>query len=348
MRTFDYESLVVKSWDSEIVELIAKIHEYKGKQELYIRQKPTELKRLVEYAKIQSIEFSNKIEGIITTSTRMKQLVNEKVAPRNRDEKEIAGYRDVLNTIHESYEYISVKSNNILQLHRDLLKTAGFSFCGQYKNVQNYIQEELADGTKTIRFKPLEPYETPGAIDAICESYSRIISTEKVDPLLVIPTFICDFLCIHPFNDGNGRMGRLLTLLLLYQNGYQVGKYISIEKEIEKNKDAYYDALQAADENWLEGNNNPIPFIKYLLRIILSCYIKFEERVEDIGTKIKSSPYDIVKAYIVKKLGKFTAADIIVGCPSIGRSSILAATKKLVDEGFISKKGLGKTTFYVK
>ncbi len=248
MRTFDYEQLARRTWDSDILNLVAKIHECKGRQDLFIRQKPVELSRLVEIARIQSTEASNKIEGIVTTSTRMKQLFEEKTTPRNRDEDEIMGYRDVLNTIHESNEYIPIRSSYILQLHRDLLKRTGLSYGGQFKNTQNYINEIRPDGTMVTRFTPVEPYDTPEAVERICSSYETAIKGEKIDALILIPVFICDFLCIHPFNDGNGRMSRLLTLLLLYKSGYSVGKYISIEKQIEKTKDQYYDALKEADQ----------------------------------------------------------------------------------------------------
>ena len=348
MRTFNYDQLTNIKWDSEIVSLVAKIHEYKGKQDLYIRQKPIELDRLTKIAKIQSVESSNKIEGITTTAARIKQLVQEKTTPRNRDENEIAGYRDVLNTIHENHEFIPVKPNYILQLHRDMLTKAGFTMCGQFKNVLNYIQETLDDGNTIVRFKPLEPAETPYAVEAICESYIRTIASEKIDPLLVIPVFILDFLCIHPFNDGNGRMSRLLTLLLLYQNGYHVGKYISIEKEIEKNKDLYYDALQESDIDWQKGKNDPTPFIRYMLKIILACYVEFENRVQYVGSETKSTAYDIVKAFVANKIGKFVASEVISSCPSFGRTAILNAIKKLVEEGIIIRQGNAKNTYYFK
>ena len=349
MRNFDYMKLSERMWDTEIVSYIAKIHECKGRQELFVRQKPIELERLVEIARVQSTEASNKIEGIVTTSTRIKQLVNEKTTPRNRDESEIMGYRDVLNTIHESHDYIPVRPSYILQLHRDLLKHAGMSYGGHFKNVQNYINETKPDGTQISRFTPVAPYETEEAIAAICSSYERALSMETVNPLIVIPVFICDFLCIHPFNDGNGRMSRLLTLLLLYQNGYEVGKYISIEKQIEKTKDVYYDVLQGADYGWHEEKNDPTPFIRYMLKIILACYTEFEERVgmmNDSG--VKSSAYDMVKSYVMNKLGKFTSADIIAACPGAGRSAILAALKKLTEEGMVVKYGGGRSTYYVR
>ncbi|MDO4274507.1 MAG: Fic family protein [Eubacteriales bacterium] len=349
MRNFDYMKLADKMWDSETLSYIAKIHECKGRQELFIRQKPVELERLVEIARIQSTEASNKIEGIVTTSTRIKQLVNEKTTPRNRDESEILGYRDVLNTIHENHNFISIRPTYILQLHRDLLKRAGLSYGGSFKNVQNYINETKSDGTQVTRFTPVAPYETPDAIEAICKSYEYAISMEKVDPLILIPTFICDFLCIHPFNDGNGRMSRLLTLLLLYQNGYEVGKYISIEHQIEKTKDVYYDVLGGADAGWHEEKNDPIPFIKYMLQVILACYVEFEERVGMMSaSRKKSTAYDIVKAFMLQKIGKTTSAEVMAGCPSVGRTAVLAAIKRLADESEIVKCGAGKGTYYVR
>lgn len=349
MRSFDYSRLYDKAWDTDILNLVAKIHECKGRQDLFIRQKPVELDRLVEIAKIQSTEASNKIEGIVTTSTRMKQLFEEKTTPRNRDEDEIMGYRDVLHTIHESNEYIPIRPSYILQLHRDLFKRARFSYGGQFKNVQNYINETKPDGTVATRFIPLAPYDTPGAVENLCNAYEQAIANEKVDSLILIPTFICDFLCIHPFNDGNGRMSRLLTLLLLYKNGYSVGKYISIEKQIEKTKDRYYETLEESDVGWHEEENNPTPFIRYMLQAILSCYTEFEERVGLMReSRSGSTAYDIVKRYVEEKIGKFTGADVIAHCPSIGRSSALAALKKLAEEGFIIREGLGRSTFYIR
>lgn len=349
MRNFDYQKLAQQKWDSGILLYVAKIHEYKGRQDLYIRQKPVELERLVEVARIQSTEASNKIEGIVTTSTRIKQLMSEKTSPRNRDEKEIMGYRDVLNTIHESHEFIPLRPSYILQLHRDLLKRTGLSYGGTFKNVQNYIKETLPDGTEIIRFTPVAPYETPAAVEAICDSYARTQALEAIDPLILIPVFICDFLCIHPFNDGNGRMSRLLTLLLLYQNGFEVGKYISVEKEIEKTKDIYYDVLEGADFGWHEEKNDYTPFIRYMLQVILSCYVDFEERVGMMQSSgAKSTAYDVVKAYADSKIGKFTSADIIANCPSVGRSSALAALKKLTDEGYLTKLKTGRNIAYVR
>ena len=349
MRSFDYRRLADQAWDTDIVNLVAKIHERKGRQDLFIRQKPIELNRLVELAKIQSTEASNKIEGIVTTSTRIKQLFAEKTTPRNRDEDEIMGYRDVLNIIHESNAYIPIRPAYILQLHRELLKRAGLSYGGHFKHVQNYINETKTDGTVVTRFMPIASYETSDAVESLCNTYEQAVANEKIDALILIPTFICDFLCIHPFNDGNGRMSRLLTLLLLYKNGYRVGKYISIEKQIEQTKECYYDTLKEADAGWHEEKNDPTPFIRYMLQAILACYIEFEERVglmDESGDN--STAYDIVKKYTEEKIGRFTGADVVAHCPSIGRSSALAALKKLTEEGYIIRKGVGRSTFYVR
>ena len=349
MRNFDYSKLADSTWPSDILNLVAKIHECKGRQDMYVRQKPAELDRLVEIAKIQSTEASNKIEGIVTTSSRMRQLFEEKTTPRNRDEDEIMGYRDVLNTIHDSNEYIPIRPSYILQLHRDLLRRAGASYGGSFKNVQNYINEVRPDGTSFTRFTPVAPYETPEAINRLCEAYERALAKESIDALILIPCFIVDFLCIHPFNDGNGRMSRLLTLLLLYKNGYSVGKYISIEKQIEKTKDRYYDVLEMADAGWHEEANDPTPFIRYMLTVILACYTEFEDRVGLMDKKgASSTAYDVVKKYVEEKIGKFTGAEVIANCPSIGRSSALAALKKLTDEGLVLRHGAGRGTYYVR
>ena len=349
MRSFDYTKLKDIACDSQIISYISAIQEYKGKQELYVRQKPVELKRLIEIAKIQSTEASNRIEGIVTTEARLKQLVADKTTPRNRDEKEIIGYRNVLNIIHESYEYIPVTANYILQLHRDMLRYTELSYGGCFKTTPNEIDMTLPDGSKQVLFKPLEPYETPAAVETICQSYSDCLAKELVHPLLLIPIFILDFLCIHPFNDGNGRMSRLLTLLLLYRSGYLVGRYISIEKAIADTKEHYYDALYESDQGWLQGKNDPMPFVKYMLGVILACYRDFENRItiaESAGSK--STAYDIVKVYVQQKLGKFTKQDVVKNCPSIGKASIEAALKRLTEEQFIARLGAGRSTSYVR
>ena len=346
VRKFDYMKLADRLWDGEVVSYIAKIHECKGRQELFTRQKPVELERLIEIARVQSTEASNKIEGIVTTSTRIKQLMNEKTTPKSRDESEIVGYRDVLNTIHESHDFIPIRTAYILQLHRDLLKHAGLSYGGQFKNTQNYINETKADGTVVTRFIPLSPYETEQAIEAICESYRRTLAMETVDPLILIPTFISDFLCIHPFNDGNGRMSRLLTLLLLYQNGYEVGKYISIEQLIENTKAEYYKSLQQSSENWNGNKNDYEPFVRYMLGIIIAAYKDFSSKVSLLTTAGMSKP-DQVKEIIRTTSGPITKSEILEKCPNISQITVQRTLVDLTKSGVIKKIGGGRYTKYI-
>lgn len=345
MRNFDYSKLSNCTVESEIINYIAKIHEYKGRQELFVRQKKDKLEKLVEIAKIQSTESSNKIEGIVSTNTRIKQLVQDKTTPRNRDEKEIMGYRDVLNIVHENYEYIPVTPNYILQLHKYLYQYATPDFGGKFKNSQNYIVANLADGTFRTLFTPLSPVETPNAMQELCDTFNKAMNLGEIEPLLLIMNFIKDFLCIHPFNDGNGRMSRLLTTLLLYRSGFVVCKYISLEKKIEKTKDTYYDVLEESSENWNEGKNDNTPFVKYFLGIILSAYREFEERLNLIDDKL--SAIEMVEKVAKARLGKFTKSDIQEECPSLARQTIEKALKQLCDSGKLEKKGSGSRTFYV-
>ena len=346
MRTFDYSKLQNQQWDSEILGLVAQIHEYKGRQELYLKQKPAVLDKLIDIAKVQSTEASNKIEGIVTTNTRVQQLCQEKTTPRNRDEEEIMGYRDVLNTIHESYEYIPVRASYILQLHRDLYKYSERGIGGRFKSTQNYVSATYPDGSQKILFTPLAPYETPDAVNAICESFNQTMDACTIDPLVLIPIFINDFLCIHPFNDGNGRMSRLLTTLLLYRCGYVVGRYISLESKIEKTKEKYYKVLNLCDDNWHEGHNNPTPFVKYLLGIILSAYRDFEARVDLFDEKLPA--VELVRRAVNQKIGKFTKSEIMELVPSIGKASVENSLKKLIEDGTIQRHGKGKSTFYTR
>ena len=346
MRTFDYSMLQFQQWDSEILGLVAQIHEFKGRQELYLRQKPAVLDKLIDIAKVQSTEASNKIEGIVTTNTRVQQLCMEKTTPKNRDEEEIMGYRDGLNTIHENYEYIPLRASYILQLHQDLYKYSERGIGGRFKSTQNYIAATYPDGTQKILFTPLAPYETPEAVDTICDSFNRAIDSCVIDPLVLIPIFINDFLCIHPFNDGNGRMSRLLTTLLLYRCGYVVGRYISLESKIEKTKEKYYEVLNTCGIDWHEGNNDPTPFVKYLLSIILAAYREFEDRVDLFDEKLPA--IELVRKAVNDKIGKFTKSEIMEMVPSIGKASVENALKKLIEEGVVQRHGKGKNTFYTR
>ena len=346
MRNFNYSAIRERKWDSDILGLIAAIYKEVGKQELYLKQRPEELEKLVEIAKVQSTEASNAIEGIVTTSTRVRQLVEEKTAPRNRDEQEIAGYRDALSIIHENFEAIPITQNYTLQLHKVLYSHMNNPMAGRTKSVQNYISATYPDGHSETLFTPLAPFETPEALDRICEEYNRVIGNMEVEPLIAIPIFIHDFLCIHPFNDGNGRMSRLLTTLLLYRSGFYVGKYISLEAKIAKHKDLYYAALRQAQTGWHEETEDAVPFIKYLLGTILSAYKDFEERFSLVEKKLPA--LEMVRQASRNKLGRFTKQDIRELCPSLSVSTIEGALRKMVAAEEIKREGTGKNTCYYR
>lgn len=346
MRVYDYNKKWRQLLTPEIVTMLSQIHEFKGEQNLFIEAKSDALTQLVEIAKIQSTDASNKIEGIYTSDERLKNLVLNKTMPRTRGEQEIAGYRDVLATIHDSYEFIPVRPSIILQLHRDLYKFSGKSIGGAYKNSDNIIAEEDAEGNRFVRFQPLPAWETPEAIEQICNAFNDVMSRGEADPLLIIPMFILDFLCIHPFNDGNGRMSRLLTLLLLYKAGYIVGKYISIEKVIETSKDTYYEALQSSSQGWHEEENDYAHFVRYMLGVILSAYREFSERVKVLTTSGMSKP-DRIREIIKDTLGKITKTEIMHKCPDISQVTIQRTLNELVKNGNIIKIGGGRYTSYV-
>ena len=345
MRAFNYSAMRKKKWDSELLGYIAAIYRAAGKQEIQLKQRPDELEKLVEIAKIQSTEASNAIEGIITTNARIKQLVEEKTMPRNRDEQEIAGYRDVLGIIHESYDAIEPSVNHILQLHKILYSHMNNPMAGRTKSVQNYISATYPDGRTEILFTPLAPYETREALQRICEELNRGIGNMELEPLIAIPVFIHDFLCIHPFNDGNGRMSRLLTTLLLYRSGFYIGRYISLEAKIAKNKDLYYDALSRSQAGWHEGTEDVVPFIKYMLSTILAAYKDFDDRFAIVEEKLPA--IDMVRKAAQNRIGRFTKQDILDQCPSLSLSSVEGALRRMVAAGELRREGAGKATCYV-
>ena len=347
MHTFDYHKTAQELLNTETVGLLTTLHEFKGKQELYIEAKPDVLSALLDIAKIQSTKASNKIEGIYTSDERLEALVMQKAEPQNRSEAEIAGYREVLATIHESYEYIPVRPNSILQLHRDLYSYSSGDMGGHFKNTDNIIAETTPDGKSQVRFAPVPAFQTAEAIEDLCREFNSVLDSGQSDALLLIPMFVLDFLCIHPFNDGNGRMSRLLTLLLLYRSGYIVGKYISVEMLIEKSKETYYETLKDSSSGWHENNNDYQPFIKYYLGVIIKAYHEFQDRVEHLSYR-KLSKADRVKAVFDQRVGKLRKADIMALCPDISETTIERTLKELVDAGYIQKTGSARATGYVK
>ena len=347
MRDFDYTKAPEKLLTPEIVQMVASIHEHKGKQELFLEANIDELKTLLEVALIQSTGASNRIEGIFTSDKRLEELVRRKAEPRNRSEQEIAGYREVLSTIHESYEYIVPRPNIILQLHRDLYSYSQGAAGGNYKNSDNVIAETDVEGNQKARFIPVPAFQTAEAMNELCTRFLEAWEANKMDKLLLIPMFILDFLCIHPFNDGNGRMSRLLTLLLFYKAGYIVGKYVSMEMLIEKTKETYYEALQASSTGWHECENSYEPFVKYYLGIILKAYNEFENRVEHLKNRSLSKP-ERIKVVIDRKVGKITKKEIMELCPDISKVTVERTLTDLVKSGYIAKVGAGPATAYVR
>ena len=345
MRNYDLQNKWQELLKPDIVMLLTQIHEYRGEQTLFVEANSDTLTQLVEIAKIQSTEASNKIEGIYTSDERLKQIVLDKTTPHTRNEQEIAGYRDVLATIHGSYEYIPLRPSMILQLHRDLYKFSGMSIGGNYKNSDNVIAETDVEGNRHIRFQPVPAWETAEAIELACKAYDEALQT-GADPLLLIPIFILDFLCIHPFNDGNGRMARLLTLLLLYRAGYIVGKYVSLEKVIEKSKETYYETLHQSSFGWHENENDYAPFVRYLLGSIVAAYREFSSRVQFLSTKGLSKP-DRVRELIKGTLGKITKAEIMEKCPDISLATIQRTLVELQKNDEIIKISGGRYTAYI-
>jgi Fic family protein len=317
----------------------------KGQQNLFVEAQKDALAELLEIARIQSTEASNRIEGIITTDDRLKKIVMNKTTPKGRSEREIAGYRDVLNTIHENYDFIPVRPGMILQLHRDLYKFSNSAIGGSFKNSDNVIAESLPDGTRRVRFQPVPAWETSEAMDTLCNAFRDALTDEELDPLLLTPMFILDFLCIHPFNDGNGRMSRLLTLLLLYRSGYFVGKYVSIERLIADSKETYYEVLQDSSTGWHEGSNDYLPFVRYMLGIVIAAYREFASRVDVLITRGLSKP-GRVREIIRSTTGQITKTQIMKQCPDISQKTVERALKELIDSGEIMKIGGGRYTSY--
>ena len=345
MREFNYLKLMELSLPVNIYHTIAKIHEYKGKQELYIKNYPDVLDKMIDVAKIQSTKSSNAIEGIYTNDARLNELMNKKAEPKNRNEEEIAGYRHVLDIIHENYAYIEFNKNDILTLHNQLYSYSYVNYKGKFKTLDNTIMEVDAFGNRKVRFQPVSSFETENYFDKMVEAYKKAVK-ENIPSLILIPVLIHDFLCIHPFDDGNGRMSRLLTLLLLYKFGYFVGRYISIEMLIEESKETYYEELQRASEKWHTGENDEIPFIRYMLGVLLKAYRECDDRFNLIGNEKLTSP-ERVLSVIQRSLEPLSKKDIMILCPDISQRTIERALKELNDNSKIKQVGSGRSTKYI-
>lgn len=346
MRQFNYLKLTDLSLPVNIYHIIAKIHEYKGKQELYVENYPDVLEKMTDVAKIQSTKSSNAIEGIYTNESRLRELMNKKSEPKNRNEEEIAGYRHVLDIIHENYEYIEFNKNDILTLHNQLYSYSYVGNKGKFKTMDNSIVEADALGNKKVRFQPVSSFETEIYFDKMVDAYNEAVKA-NIPPLILIPVLIHDFLCIHPFDDGNGRISRILTLLLLYKFGYFVGRYISIEMLIEESKDSYYEELNRSSKNWHTGENDELPFINYMLGVFLKAYKECDDRFKLIGKEKLTSP-ERVFSVIKKSLEPLSKRDIMILVPDLSQRTIERALKELQDLGKIRQVGSGRSTKYIK
>lgn len=346
MRQFDYSALPNGLLTQETMDLLAAVHEHKGRQTLHMSIKPDVLDSLANVAKVQSTEASNSIEGIYTSERRLKEIMKDEGSLKSRDEEEIAGYRDVLKTIHDDHEHIDITPNVLLQLHRDLYRHTSSSKGGHFKVGDNEIRALREDGTEYVRFKPVPAVATPETTEKLCNALKRALETESMDPLLASLLFVFDFTCIHPFNDGNGRMSRLLTLLLLYKTGYEIGKYVSIEKEIERTKGAYYDALAASSEGWGENANDPGAFVRYMLGVLLATYRDFEDRISLVSQTSATKPKRI-EAFMRKRVGKVRKRDILDALPDISETTIERTLSELLKAGKIEKLGAGRGTAYI-
>ena len=345
MRTFDYREKWKKLLTPEIVSYLTQIHEFKGEQKWLLETKSDILTRLADRAKTQSTGASNKLAGVDTSDVRLKALVRDTTRPRTHNEREIAGYRDVLNAIHENYEYLPTKLPIILQLHRDLYKFESGEAGGEYRTSDSIIEKINLEGNIILQFQPAEAVEIPEAMDVLCQAFADAIAERQAEPLLLIPMFILDFLCIHPFHTGTGRMSQLLTLLLLNRAGYFVGKYISMEQLIKESKDDYYNCLQRSAAQWHGNKTDYEPFVKYMLEIIAKAYCDLKEQVKLLTTEGLSKT-DRVREIIHLTNGTITKAEILEKCPDISQVTVQRALADLVDSGKVLKIGGGRYTKY--
>ena len=344
MKSFSPKFVNSLSFKSSHLSIFKKLGEYRIKQDLFNTKSKKVLEALKQHAIIESVESSNRLEQITAPYKRIKELVTHSVIPDNRSEQEIAGYRDVFSFIYDSYRDIEVSVDVIKELYKMLsrhLPEEG----GYFKSVDNKIVErDINKNTTRERFIPVSAAQTPKAMDELCQSYNDCLNTYETDPMILFPLLILDFLCIHPFKDGNGRISRLLTLLILYRHGHEVGKYISLERIYEQSKEGYYNALQKSSQGWHEMKHDPFPWMEYFWGVLLRSYKTFEEKVEDIqGTIDKKNPKtEQIKLAIRKKTVPFFISDIEKNCPNVSRDMIRNVLRQLRDEGKLKSKGTGR------
>jgi len=334
------------TFDAEQMGSLRAIGEYRGKQALFVKQSPETLNTLRMVAKIESSESSNRLEGIELPHKKIEELVLKETKPKTRSEQEIAGYRDALNLIHDSGEHMPFTMGVILQLHGILYRYMS-NPGGRWKFTDNEIIETHPDGTKRIRFIPTKAHLTQNVMEQLTKNYSAAIAQNQKDPLILIPLAILDFLCVHPFSDGNGRMSRLLTLMLLYHFDYQVGHYISLERIFEDSKESYYETLEASSKNWHEGKQDVKPWLNYFWGSLIRAYREFEDRVGVITTS-RGSKTELIRSTINRKIVTFSISEIESDCPGISRDMIRLVLRQMKEEGLIIPKGKGRSALWEK
>jgi Fic family protein len=347
MKSFENGFIEKQIITQNLLQSIRAIGEYKGKQELFTEQSPQVLETLRTVAVIQSVESSNRIEGITASPDRIKELVADKTTPANRSEQEIAGYRDVLTTIHVNFDTIAFTPGVVFQFHRALYQFVPGQG-GRWKTSDNEISEILPDGTKRLRFKPVPAYLTAEAVEHLHSHFNSAWSRKHIEPLLLVSSYVLDFLCIHPFLDGNGRMARLITLLLLYKAGYFVGRYISFEMIVERTRESYYDALYRSSRGWHEGTHNLVPWWEYFIGVvILSAYKEFENRVGLI-IDTHGAKSEMVMTAVKKLPQQFSHSDVARACPHVSRPTIKRVLGILRQEGKIVCVKSGRDALWQK
>ena len=347
MKVFDYQTLNGLKVTTKMIEKLNLIYEFKGKTDHISLKSKDIMNKLLVVAKIESTDSSNRIEGIATSDVRLKKLMDQKTTPKNRSEEEISGYRDVLAVIHDNYKYIKITPNNILALHKQLFDFTESNWGGQFKDIDNEIITTFADGHKETRFTPPPAYITPELVQSLCETYNNAICDNSLPPLILAAAFMLDFVSIHPFRDGNGRMSRLLMLLELQQLGFGVGKYISLERLIEKTKAQYYRTLlESSGKAWINNENDYGPYVDYFLSIVLQAYRELDSRI-DITSDTEKDPESLLLSKITNSLKPLSRQELMNLVPQYGESTIKHALARLRKEGKIGLVGKGKASRYI-
>ena len=347
MRKFDYSFLHHGLLPAKLINLISSIASLKTMAGVRKEEFAKVFTELEAVAKVQSVKSSNAIEGIVTSDARIAAIVNQDSAPLNHTEGEIAGYRDALNAIHLNHDNLDLREADILRLHETMMQIAGYEYGGQYKTGDNYIIEEDKEGNRKIRFKPTPAAEIKAAMEQLELAYMEARSDANINQLLLIPCVVLDFLCIHPFRDGNGRMSRLISLLLLYKNGYDAGKYVSFEEQINNYKAFYYEALKESSVGWHENQNSYIPFIENFLSMLYMCYKELDKRFAVVNGK-RITKKARIEATVLNSLVPISKAEICDILPDVSPTTVEAVLSVMVKNGQVKKIGQARATRYVK